>query len=380
MKFKLIYLYRNQFIISIIIVLFLASPQITYWLIKTGRPIFDSYKNAGIGLDLWSPHILNVLFSFRKGWLVYTPLMVFSLMGLYVFYKRNKTIAFGLILHFILAFYIVSSWTEWWYGAGFSNRPLITYYPTLAIGLGYFFLFLKKQTWLFKIGVGILLAFFVFLNQFQWWQYRNYILDPYRTTAGYYFATFLKTTVTDQDKEKLLVQRDFDKVRDFDDQHKYQAKLIQSIDFEKPYSVELPKGLFKPESDYQAQIQSDSLNKYFHVTAEDVYSFSNLIKYNALTSDDHIWVEFNFNIRSTTNQSLNDVYFVTTMSCRNGDYGYLAPELKTDSANQWQHYKLYYLTPEIRNHHDRLKYYFWNPNGRAFDIDQMRVRVFEKRK
>jgi len=136
---------RKNLFITAGLALLLALPQMTYWTIKTGFPVYDSYKNAGVGLDFFSPHILNVLFSYRKGWLLYTPVMIFALWGFYFLYRNNKSIFWGITVYFLLAFYIISSWTEWWYGAAFSCRPLITTYPLLAISLAYFLNYLGQQ-------------------------------------------------------------------------------------------------------------------------------------------------------------------------------------------------------------------------------------------
>ena len=124
-------------------------------------------------------------------------------------YKKNKNLFTSSFVYFLLSFYIISSWTEWWYGAAFSIRPLIATYPILGISLGYFILYLKEQNKIYKISFTVLTLFIIFLNQFQWWQLNNYILEPYRTTKAYYLATFLKTTVSEEDKKLLLVNRDF---------------------------------------------------------------------------------------------------------------------------------------------------------------------------
>ena len=138
-KVNLLKRYKKQLIYTVLICLLIALPQISYWYIKTGHIIYDSYKNPGVGLDLTSPHILNILFSYRKGWLIYTPIMLFSLIGFYHLFQNSKDIFYACFIYFISSFYIISSWSEWWYGAAFSVRPLITLYPILAISLGYFF-------------------------------------------------------------------------------------------------------------------------------------------------------------------------------------------------------------------------------------------------
>ena len=138
-KQKLVRLYERKGIILLVagMCLVLALPQMIYWYLKTGYPIYDSYKNPGVGLDLFTPHIIKALFSYRKGWLLYTPVMVFSLIGFYFLYRNNKRMFMGLFGYWIVAFYLITSWSEWWYGAAYSNRALIATYPVLAVSLGY---------------------------------------------------------------------------------------------------------------------------------------------------------------------------------------------------------------------------------------------------
>ncbi len=56
-------------------------PQVVYWRTYTGRFLFYSYVNPGEGFDFLHPYLAAVLFSFRKGWYVYTPLMAVATAG-----------------------------------------------------------------------------------------------------------------------------------------------------------------------------------------------------------------------------------------------------------------------------------------------------------
>ncbi len=180
LKQKTVLLLSNKkaLLITVTTCFVLLLPQLLYWHTKTGHFIYDSYKNPGVGLDFFSPHIFNVLLSYRKGWFVYTPIMLFSIWGFYFLYKNNKAIFYSILFYFLISFYIICCWTYWYYGAAFSCRPVITNYPLLAICLGYFLLFIQKQKLLIKTSFILVILFFVFLNQFQSWQLKNYILDP----------------------------------------------------------------------------------------------------------------------------------------------------------------------------------------------------------
>lgn len=68
---------------------------------------------------------------------------------------------------------------------------------------------------------------FIFLNQFQWWQLRNYILDPYRTTKAYYWSIFLKTKPDASTAKLKRVERDFSGGFEFKNREEYIKKNVE---------------------------------------------------------------------------------------------------------------------------------------------------------
>jgi hypothetical protein len=112
---------RKTYLLAMIVGLCVLFPQLLYWKVTTGDWIFYSYNNPGEGLDLLSPHTHHFLFSFRKGWWIYTPVMFFATLGFYTIYKKNRSIFWALFVYFIFNLYLVSSWTTWWYASSFSQ-------------------------------------------------------------------------------------------------------------------------------------------------------------------------------------------------------------------------------------------------------------------
>lgn len=104
---KVYFLFQNYKLVLIVFVfgLVIGAAQLIYWKIFAGSFVYYSYNNNGEGLDFTSPHITNVLFSFRKGWIVYTPIMGFAIIGLYFLYKKHKK-WFLPILFFLFLTYI----------------------------------------------------------------------------------------------------------------------------------------------------------------------------------------------------------------------------------------------------------------------------------
>ena len=67
---------------GIIFMILPLIPQMVYWKLHTGNLLFYTYGEEKF---FWNdPKVLEGLFSFRKGWLVYSPLMLLSLTGIFV--------------------------------------------------------------------------------------------------------------------------------------------------------------------------------------------------------------------------------------------------------------------------------------------------------
>jgi hypothetical protein len=278
--------------------------------------------------------------------------MIFALIGFYFLWVQNRKIFPALFIAFIICFYIVASWTEWWYGAGFSLRPMITYYPLLLIPLGYFIKTILTQNKIWLNGALFSsLAFCVFLNQFQWWQLKNGVLDPYRTTKEYYWATFLKTNVSEADKKLLLVNREIWGKTAFSNKDEYTSKTIIRKNFN-----ELPKGFLESNENQE-------------------FALSNRIPFENLTQKDHVWVKMNFKYLAPNNAKISLAVMVDR---EEGPYGYMTFPL--DSCNgKWHEMTIEYLTPEIRNVKDEFKFDFWKENPSNLCIDDFETIIFEKK-
>ena len=343
----------KNFILLIVIALIILSPQLIYWYLKTGSFVYDSYKNPGVGLDLFSPHIIDSLISYRKGWLLYTPVMIFSIIGFFFLRNNYKQIFVACLVYFLLSFWIITSWTEWWYGAGFSNRPLIATYPILALCLGAFFTGIAQSKVYLKVLIGTFAVFCIFLNQFQWWQLRNYILDPYRTTEAYYWATFLKTEVSEEDRELKRVFRDFSGELSFDSRDNY--SVLEESSFER------------------AELELVSGDEMFKSIYESTY--------DELIQKDHAWIELKMEYRNASSADSSLFYLVMAMHHDGESYGYYAfPAPLQASDSSWTDFSTVYMTPEIRKTSDVFKTYIWNRYNADFEIKNLEFTVYEPKK
>jgi hypothetical protein len=184
-------------------------PQMIYWKAQTGHFLFNSYLDSGKFYFL-DPDILNGLFSYRKGWLIYTPVMIFALGGIYLLRKNATPLFLPVILFVLLNVYVVYSWWCWWYGGSFGSRPMIDMYGIMAIPLAVLLHRIwRKALWIKGVAV-IVLAGLLLLNQFQMTQYRTSLLHWDSMTREAYWGIFGRTTWP-PDYEQMIKVPDYEK-------------------------------------------------------------------------------------------------------------------------------------------------------------------------
>ena len=146
-------------------------PQLMLWKMNTGHWIFYSYGEEKI---LWShPSMLQGLFSYRNGWLLYTPIMVLALIGPLFSASIDKKLTLALSILIPLHIYVVFSWWCWYYGSSLSIRPMIDFYPLLAFGLAATLRWLATKNSLVWLGTGALLVFLICNQSIQTLQYHT---------------------------------------------------------------------------------------------------------------------------------------------------------------------------------------------------------------
>lgn len=195
-------------------------PQLIYWKYITGHFFFNSY--IGERFYFSNPHILEGLFSYRKGWLLYTPIMIFAVIGFVFLYKNYKKLFWPIFLFFIINIYVLFCWWAWWYGGGFGLRAMIDSYSLLAIPFAATFqFFYEKRN---KIGFySITIVGFVLLgfNLFQTAQYRSGAIHWDGMTKESYWASFGVLEIKDPHYWELIKSPDYDAAREGKDEYDF---------------------------------------------------------------------------------------------------------------------------------------------------------------
>ena len=358
LKWKLVKTHVGQMIFAASAFILAASPQLFYWHAVTGDWIFYSYVNPGEGFDLLPPHIADFLFSFRKGWLLYTPLMVFTLFGIPLLWRHHRE-AFWAVLVFLIAdLWVISAWSCWWYAGGsFSSRSLVPAYVVLAIPLGTCLQAIYRKKAL-RWPAGSVIGLVVLLNLFQTWQWRQRILPKDRITKAYYLSIFGRTSVPLGADSLLLVERSASSEVHFTDEARYTEYELCHYTFDD---------------------QPDSM---FTFTAEVPWTPGPDVPFSSLTHKDHAWLRAS--ARLWVGDSIPEEappVLVMTFHHKGETYQYRTSEWKipVTTRHAWVPVTMDYLTPEVRSPKDNLKVYIWNEHGGLWSVDDLKVAVWERK-
>ena len=198
--------------LTIVVAISICSIQFIYWKWATGNWVFNSYIGERFYFD--RPRILNFLFSYRKGWLVYSPVFILSFLGIYKMYQNKNEWGLPIVLTLISTVYVFSSWWCWWFGGGFGMRPMIDYYPLLIIPLGEL---LTHKLPALKNGVLSLFFVCISFNLFQTLQRRSLVIHWDSMTKESYWAFFTKVKMKNsedwQRQKSLLIKPDYEKAK-----------------------------------------------------------------------------------------------------------------------------------------------------------------------
>lgn len=334
------------------IAFFIVFPQLLYWKVTTGHWVYFSYNNPGEGFEFASPFLKEYLFSFRKGWFIYTPIMFLAVLSLMLVFARNRRLFWPLGLFILANIYIASSWSTWWYGFSFSQRAMVQSYPELTLALGLGLAGIKNLPILFR-STAVVLFLLLVLHLFQTWQYKQRILLGDRMTQAYYIAVFGRTSVPKDAERLLLVNRDDELTRGFVWKDDYTAHKFERYVF--------------PEHGADACVLDSSR----------VFSPAIRAKYNVLTTCDHAWLEIRFSLEGMDGTNMEGLLLVA--SFEHGEHLYKYMTYPTDTMHLEKQEdgfvsSVFYLTPELRDKDkDSFVTYLWyqQPKG------AIRIRRFE---
>lgn len=184
------FIFKPKHLVRIILIgLPVIALPFVLWKLQTGNWVVYSYGDEGF--DFAHPHYFEFIFSYLKGWLTYSPIILLILvLGFPLLFKRCKRRFVIALFFYLIAIYIFSSWWCWYYGAGMGQRVMIDHY----ILLGFLLALVIKAAQSSKIKkalVSTLAIGFIGLNTVQAYQIREGILTGGSATKQQYWDNFL---------------------------------------------------------------------------------------------------------------------------------------------------------------------------------------------
>ena len=189
----------SKILLAVVACICVGAIQPIYWKYATGDWIVYSYQDQGF--NFIRPYIHGFNFSFKTGWLVYSPIMWFALAGFIWLFRKNRNLFWVCFAFFIPFWYVAFSWKIWDYGGCIGQRTMVQAYPILLFPMGYFLQWIVSQKrWLHILFAAVVL----FFSYYNWWlSHSNGIFKAGHMTEAYFWKTIL-TYEENQNDLKLL--------------------------------------------------------------------------------------------------------------------------------------------------------------------------------
>lgn len=349
------------------VLLMILSIQPLLWYLQSGELFIWSYSDEGFYFS--SPHFFEVLFSYRKGWFVYTPIALLALLGLAPMYSKNRFMAISLFVLLLLIIYLVSSWWNWYYGDSYGLRAFIDYYLLIALPLAYLLQSIKNKI-VKRLSLSILIGC-VLLNLIQSYQCYAGIMHHNNMSKEKYWHIFLQTS---------------------DD---FKHSLGGNLDAQ-PYSKHPKILIHATKNDFENERQNwnngivSRLNPCQNNPIQSNYSeyLSNEFGLkHTLTVDStflnsrQIYVESKLQYLVPQHGSANQALYVIDIRNKENDllYYYTFKLLDTPNSDvcEWKTSTYSFVLPKMRNAGDKIFIYVWNQKQQHFLIDDFSLDFYK---
>jgi hypothetical protein len=183
-RFGFLWNHRKNISLALLTAGVIISIQLIYWHQVTGHWVVYSYQTDRY--RFLHPQLVNGLFSFKKGWFTYTPVMLAVIPGFYLLYRKRPALFLAPLLFILVFLYLCFSWSNWWYGGSLGQRAIVQAYPVLAFPLAASFEWLLEKRLRFYLALPFLLLFGYYNLWLHHQAHRGGLLDPENMTREYW--------------------------------------------------------------------------------------------------------------------------------------------------------------------------------------------------
>jgi len=168
-------------------------PQILFWQNVYGKFLLIPQGSTFFTFD--DPHLIDFLFSFRHGLFSWSPIIIFSVMGLLIGLFKSvpdhkqqpdlRILFISSIIIFLFAITINGMLLDWHGSDAFGARRMVSLFPIFSLGIFYFLYILKRNL---RIVFGVIFTIFiVYMQLFALVFYQGKISHTTRVTPGEIF-------------------------------------------------------------------------------------------------------------------------------------------------------------------------------------------------
>jgi hypothetical protein len=326
----------------------------------SGHFLYNSYGPEG-KMEWLKTHIIDGMISAQKGWLVYTPIMLFSLIGFIFLYKKHRPYFWSILIFTLLFIYISFAHKFWVYGGGLGQRQMIQIYPLLAFPMAAFFEKIgQSKIWSYVVLAASLIC--LYLNGWLIYQaHRGGNLDAEYTTPAYLRATIGRFDIPIESRKLLDNKYDFTG-------EKKDVKVIYKTDFESDTSLQ--------SIDNQLVING---KKSFVLNKEKQYTPKIEIPLSILGSEKKKWIRANATFRCV--QREGNLWSMTQfiIVLKKGDQDVKGFFIRPQRIMNEGETKRIWLDAKVKRYDfDKIIVSIWNGGSdKTMLVDDLEVEVFD---
>lgn len=181
----------KYFLMGFVLMGLIFSIQFYISYLQTGNSLNYNYGNEGF--DFLNPNLYDFLFSYRKGFFLWTPIwFIIFIFALFILLVQKKYYHFTtFMVGFVLLVYVLSSWNAWSYGGSIGQRPMIDFYAAFSLLL---IPISVNKLKFYSIVLLLLTPVFIYVMQIQTYQYLKAIILQDGMDKEKYWEVFLETS------------------------------------------------------------------------------------------------------------------------------------------------------------------------------------------
>jgi hypothetical protein len=352
--------------VFIVVLMFIIgfSPQLVINFLQTGSLLLYGYTNEGF--NFLNPHVIDFLFSYKKGWLIYSPIFILLLLAIISLWRNQSRYAFLTFVFFIIIqIYIFSSWWNWYYGDGFGMRPMVDFYGLFMLVIA-LFLYNVKISWI-KVLLSVFILLTIMLNLIQSYQYDRGIIHVDSMSKDSYWYVFLET----DDKFENIIS---------DGDETFFGKLSDEPFFATYNYVDSYDEGWTRSNNPDGEFAFSDLLSDKH-TSSNIYSPSfTIIIEDSLVGYNNIFVRFETRyLEKDTNSAINSLFVIDISDFDGVNVFYKAFHIKAlpnNAIDEWQLENIGFNIPKISSNMASMKFYIWNSDNQIYYIDDLSIKLY----